>query len=189
MESRRHLRLFFAIVPGPETRRALVGLRREALRTGTGKPVPARNLHLTLLFLGSQPETLVSDLVRAGSRVRFQPSQFTIERLGQFSRARVCWCGPQHDSPALTALANHLRETIADRAVELPRTAGRFRPHLTLIRNFRGSVRRDPINPIKWRWDQFCLMASETRPEGSRYRLLHRFFATPSQRGGHDASG
>src|SRR5690606_28115600 len=55
----RHVRLFVGLEPAAELRRGLAGWARRELRDAALAPVPERNLHLTLCFLGWVPEARV----------------------------------------------------------------------------------------------------------------------------------
>ena len=55
------MRLFFALWPDGDTRKAINGLARPAVRRAGGRPVPARHFHMTLAFLGEVPEALFEE--------------------------------------------------------------------------------------------------------------------------------
>ena len=92
--------------------------------------------HLTLAFLGDQPDTLVGKLTEPlgaaiGSVPRFEA---TLQGSGFFPNprhARVGWVGLEpHDH--FSALANAVRDVVTKNGVELDRAD--FKPHLTVMR-------------------------------------------------------
>ena len=79
-------RLFFALWPSPHAVESLAGVARDcALRFG-GRPTRAETVHMTLAFLGEQPDARFSDIVAAASSVAFAPFDLKLDRLGAPAR-------------------------------------------------------------------------------------------------------
>jgi RNA 2',3'-cyclic 3'-phosphodiesterase len=180
------VRLFLAINPDPDVRRAVIeataGLRAAApgLRW-----MDESRLHLTLKFLGEQPDTAVGalreslDSVTAGHR----PFGMRIGEVGafpNFRRARVVWMGVHRD-PRLELLQHDVEMACHQLGFELEGRA--FRPHLTLARVTDGTSEAELRQLARaGRTHRFesetlvrsiDLMQSTPHRSGSRYDTLH----------------
>jgi len=106
-------------------------------------------LHLTMRFLGEQPEQSVPDLRIAleGVARRSPAMKLQIGGVGAFPNfrsPRVVWMGVAHE-PRLELLHHDLETALAERGYE---TSGRaFRPHITLGR-VRRELSRDSTNAL-----------------------------------------
>lgn len=161
------LRLFFALWPDDITREAIA-----AHRQSVGRPVPARNWHVTLAFLGKVARERLEPLTGAAAELSAGRCTLTLDRLGHWRRVAVTWLGASGTPTALADLHGQLTARIA--GLRLPVEERPFRPHLTLAR--RAPPRpTETIPPIHWPVAEFCLMASTTRPEGAEYRVLERW--------------
>ncbi len=168
----RRERLFLALWPDEEVRAALAALAREALGK-SGRRVPAENLHLTLIFLGACDPALRARLEEAATALRGEPFVLRLERLGHWPGPRVLWSAPAEVPEALRRLAADLHGAAGGAGLSLERRP--FRAHVTLARKVGGRHRERPHRPIEWPVGEFRLVASETRPEGARYRCLRRW--------------
>lgn len=128
------MRLFFAIsFDGPaqdDLHRAAAALARVKTR---GHVTAPENLHLTLAFLGEQPEAAGSALCAAATRAAGAPFFLTLGESGRFRQARgdVWWIGTQ-PCPPLEALVRRLRREL-EQAGFSPDPKP-FRAHVTLGR-------------------------------------------------------
>jgi RNA 2',3'-cyclic 3'-phosphodiesterase len=92
--------------------------------------------HLTLAFLGEQPESLIETIAPPLTRAvaSAEPFEARLAGCGFFPnarRARVGWVGAEPGETFL-ALAATVRDAVTTSGVVLDR--GEFRPHLTLMR-------------------------------------------------------
>lgn len=182
------VRLFVAVNLPPALRDALFA-DTEPLRRALGRAVSwtaAQNLHLTLRFLGEQPAERVRDVGAAlsGACARLPAHTLALGGLGAFpelQRPRVLWLGVEAN-PALSLLYNAVDGALA--ALDIPREARAFHPHLTLGRVRPGAVpppaALEPfaaaLAALAARVDAEVrsveLMGSELAPGGSRYTVL-----------------
>jgi 2'-5' RNA ligase len=164
------LRLFLALVPPPETRASLARLAR-SLRHG-GRAVPAANLHITLAFLGTVTAGRARDAAAVADGFAGSGGfELCLETVGHWPRPRVLWCAPQRTPAALASLAGALAAALRARGFELERR--RFAAHLTLARKVSHYAGHNRLRePVLWDVDSMQLVASRTRPEGARYRVL-----------------
>ncbi len=161
-------RLFFALWPTPEARRALAAwVRSHAPRHA--RPVPADNLHLTLAFLGSLPEERHQAAHAAGSALRAPPVRLVLSRVEHWTGPRLLCAVPAPGPDPLVTLAEALRESLL--AHRLPVESRPFRSHVTLVRKVaRAQSAATLAPPVDWHSDRLGLLASESTHGGVRYR-------------------
>jgi 2'-5' RNA ligase len=131
------VRLFLAINIDPAVRRAVLDATGP-LRTAapTLSWLDDSRLHLTLKFLGEQPEDSVARLSASLSDVATRHRRFSIRLKGigafpNFRRSRVVWMGVENE-PRLELLHHDVEVACQEIGFELEGRA--FRPHLTLAR-------------------------------------------------------
>lgn len=167
----RH-RLFFALWPDADLRRALAAL---APRQGPRRMrnVAAESLHLTLVFLGAAtPEQLDCTRDRA-SRLTCEAFELSIDRLGGFGRSGIFWAGASQTPPALSALVADLQ--CAARECDFAIDERPFRPHVTLARRAHG-MRGASIDPsLRWIVSEFCLVETVSMERAARYAVRERW--------------
>lgn len=163
-------RLFFALWPDDDTRSALASIARERLAGMRARLVPAENLHLTLVFLGSRDAECRACMEHAAGRLSARAFTLELTRTGYWSRPRVLWTAPNRTPEALVVLASTLNDALVQCGHE-PESRP-FRAHITLARKVRGPLEESMHAPVRWRVGEFCLIASRTLPEGARYTRL-----------------
>jgi 2'-5' RNA ligase len=145
---------------------------------------PAERLHLTVKFLGEQPEAAVAPLVEAHGTVAggHPPAPLALERVGAFPgwrRARVLWLGVRPE-PRLELL--HHDVEVACAALGYPIEGRAFRPHVTVGRVRAGGEPPDvralarAARGVHFRAEveapSLDLMLSAPAPGGPRYTRL-----------------
>lgn len=166
-------RLFFALLPDTVVREQLRRLQGNLKQAG-GHPVPAENLHLTLLFLGHVEADKVEAVRDIAAGIEGESSDLMLDTLGEFrqNNARILWVGPSEPPPEIGTLHQSLRRQVGEIGLRVRKEA--YRPHVTLIR--KASPRKkspEYSNPdIRWTARRCALVASELQPTGSRYRVL-----------------
>lgn len=130
-------RLFFALPVSDAQRRALAQWRR-SLNLRSGKPVPAANFHVTLLFLGDVDAAQVPAICAAVDQLALPAValRLALDRLQVWQRASALVLEPQHTPPALLQLVYALQQALLPLRVEVANRE--YRPHLTLSRDYRG---------------------------------------------------
>lgn len=166
-------RLFFALLPDEAVREQLRQLQKGLDQAG-GRPVPAENLHLTLLFLGNVEADKIDAVRGIAAGIAGESFDLTLDTLGGFrqNNARVLWLGPSEPPPELGLLHQSLRRQA--RKIGLRIGTGVYRPHVTLIRkaDLRGKLPEDLPLGIRWMACRCALIASELRPSGPHYKAL-----------------
>lgn len=163
-------RLFFALWPDDAVRARLDAARRAL--TVPGRPVPARNLHLTLVFLGDVAAAPVEALDIRAATAGIAPFALTLDRFGSFPRARVAWLAPSTPPPVLLRLADAI--ATACRAAGLTPDTRPYQPHLTIARS-TDAVADAAIAPQAWPVSDFCLVESARDADGSAYTVRARW--------------
>lgn len=98
-----------------------------------GRAMPAENFHLTLAFLGEQPEPLLEEIHVGLEAMRAPAVEVTLAGLDTFARGvpTVVFAAVNNDA-ALSHLRDKVRNVVRAAGLDLPRE--RFRPHVTLAR-------------------------------------------------------
>jgi len=163
-------RLFFALWPDDATRDALAVVARDALGCADARLVAAENLHLTLAFLGSVERSVGACAERAACRISAPAFTLELVHAGRWPRARVLWSAPVETPAALSGLASALNGALRD--CGYTPDARPFRAHVTLARKVRAKFAEIAHAPVRWRVTAFHLVASQTHPDGARYRCV-----------------
>lgn len=135
------MRLFFALLPPPQVRAALAGAQKELvpLCTSGGFSRP-ENLHITVVFLGEQPQESLPALRRAATKAAASLSAFpiTVEGFGSFSsrEGSVLWAGVGEGRAEAERLYALLADELRQNGFAIETRA--FTPHLTLARRVRA---------------------------------------------------
>lgn len=112
-------RLFFALPVSDAQRHALAQWRR-ALNLRSGKPVPAANFHVTLLFLGDVDTAQVPAICAAVDQLTLPTlaPRLLLDRLQVWQRAGALVLEAQQTPPALLQLVYGLQQALLPLGVE-----------------------------------------------------------------------
>lgn len=164
-------RLFFALEPPQDVRTQIVNIRDECAAQNSGSLVSDSNIHLTLQFLGGQPDALIPRLVSAVESLQTPPFLLTLERFGFWKRPRVLWLGTQITPVSLLALHAGIGGVVKKECGIVPESR-EYTPHVTLMRKV-GKVDSLPaVAALTWEVRSFSLMESTSTHEGVRYQSL-----------------
>jgi len=179
------LRLFIALPLPPEVETEL-GRLLDLLRPigPEVKWVPAKNIHLTVKFLGDTEEKLVEKIASAIDQVApaYQPFESVIDRVGGFPnlrRPRVIWVGGSEPIEDAVKMAHDVDLRMRQLRFEKEKRA--FKAHLTLGRVRQGRRVEDlaaylesfKLPPIPLKLDRLVLFKSTLTPGGAIYDRLH----------------
>ena len=149
------MRLFFALRLSPSVAEALTQAQADLRRQGRGTFPPPENLHLTLAFLG-ETEAL-SEATAALAAIRARPFSLSVGGPpGHFDD--VWWAGVTADR-ALKDLALSLQADLRRRGFSLEERP--FRPHITLVRRWRGEAPQVSVPHAKMVVRQVSLFQSD----------------------------
>lgn len=164
-------RLFFALWPG-ELQRAALAKVQMGLRGQRGRLTHARDLHVTLVFLGDLDADRRACAEQAAGRVRAAPFRLTLDRFGCFPRAGILWCGASERPQPLLSLLGSLNGDLLDCGFRPERRP--FAPHVTLVRKARPLPARELRPPIIWSVSAFVLAIAKPG-ERPRYRVVREW--------------
>ncbi len=164
-------RVFFALWPDEETRRALLRATRSAVRRCGGRATPSDNLHVTLAFLGPVTATLL-ERVRQVPPLPAPAFELVFDRLGFWRGSRAVWVSPSRVPPALIKLEAALWDRLA--GVGFQRERRPYRPHVTLARKAKGV--EESISAVAWLVSELALV--ESKP-GARYPVYEALEVWP----------
>jgi RNA 2',3'-cyclic 3'-phosphodiesterase len=169
-------RLFFALWPTAAMQESLLAAASAATGSlASGRPVPRENLHQTVAFLGSVPESSlakVEAIARSFPRppALGAPLALTFDRLEYWARAELL-CAAAHPSPsAAGALAEALKQALL--AAGFAPDLKPFRPHVTLARQVKRRPRECALAEVTWTFSEFALVESRSGPAGSLYSVV-----------------
>ncbi|HLZ30572.1 MAG TPA: RNA 2',3'-cyclic phosphodiesterase [Chloroflexota bacterium] len=184
------MRLFFAVELPAKVRETL-GTFRLAESTEYRWVDPAL-LHVTLAFLGQQPEERLETLQRVGAAAAgaSRPGVLRLGRAGSFGprrEPRVLWMGLDGDVPALLACQGRLDTELRGAGFDLEDRP--FSPHITLARRREGARSSGPskwpptpaqVGQESFRLDHLTLVESRLSPRGPTYLPLLEFPLGPA---------
>ncbi len=130
-------RLFFALPVNDAQRRALAQWR-SGLALRSGKPVPADNFHVTLLFLGDVDAVQVPAICAAVDQLPLPAAmpRLLLDRLHVWQRASALVLEAQQTPFVLLQLVYGLQQAMLPLGLQAP--SREYRPHLTLARDYRN---------------------------------------------------
>jgi len=161
-------RLFFAFWPDPKTRKKLHAVGQRA-KLAAARPIPAQNLHMTLVFLGNAADRQKELLLEKAAEIPGRALALEIDVSGVWKKPQLFWLAPSRPSPDLAALQSRLAALAGDCGFPVDRRV--YRPHITLARKVKKAVQPE-FAPIQWHIREFCLLASITRKEGAEYQII-----------------
>lgn len=183
------MRLFIAL-PVDEALQSSIGkgIGEAGASHADVKWVDKNNLHLTIKFLGDQPETIVPQLLETLKLVSTSASPFSLAftQVGYFpnpQRPRVVWLGVGGELMAANQLAISVDQQLYHQLNIPPDSKRKW--HLTLgrIRSDRNwevlqpglSTIFSPLQGKKWQINSFSLYQSTLTPKGPIYKQLGTF--------------
>ena len=163
-------RLFIAVYPETSVRKQLYRLTKGLVTATGGRAVPESNLHLTLRFLGALDETEQACVIEKLDDIKGQSFTLRFVAIEHRKRQQMLWAVTADVPEALSRLVGELERSSID--CGLPASDHAFKPHMTLARKVRKTVKPQEVDILETRIEKFFLVRSETLPEGSQYTKL-----------------
>ena len=169
----RKRRLFFALWPADAIRSELAAAAEP--HASLGRVIAARNLHMTLVFLGAvAPERVAAVHEIAGSvqKLTFD-GKFSVhlDVVELWRRSSLICLTAGQAPPELLRIVGRLRAGLHERGFEL-REHETFRPHVTLVRDVKRGASVAGAASVHWPVDAFALVESKVGQRGSEYSVL-----------------
>lgn len=163
----RAMRLFIAVTLSEEIQKELVRCMHDLKKQGVeGNYIPARNLHMTLAFIGEYDDPAkVKEVIKT---VPLPDLRLSISDSGKFGN--VLWAGVKGNQKLKTYVKD-LRSALA--ANGIPCEKEKFVPHITLIR--RISARKSyqiRVPKLEMAVRKVSLMKSEQKDGKTVYKEL-----------------
>jgi len=169
-------RLFFALWPDHQTRADLHTAAKGVLMKYPpgGRPSAARNLHLTLLFLGNEVSAEHEAAARrAAAAVRHAPFSFSLNIASSFRESSAWWIGSRDAAVELAELRRQLRDRVHGAGVGYDQK--RFAPHVTFLGTAPQTLPPTQIKPIEWQVSEFVLVRSLFGAAPAAYEVIDRW--------------
>ncbi len=142
----------------------------------------ARNLHLTLRFIGAIENGLAEEVHEELNTLRVACFELSLEGFGTFGKiaSSSFWVGVEK-APGLLRLQNKIEGALRNQG--LPAEGRKFTPHVTLARLKETPVPRvqefllqhAPFRAGPWEVDHFVLFRSRLGHGGSEYQALAEY--------------
>jgi len=129
--------------------------------------VDRRNWHVTLVFVGTFPESRVPYLLERALEIEVEPFRLNFDRLEFWPRPKVATLSAATVPSELRALVDSLNVVISD--LGLTPEDRNYRPHITVVRNARSFTTERLTQRVLTEWSGFELMESVSGPGGVSY--------------------
>ena len=149
------MRLFVAVRFSPEVRAALLEAVSALRRRGGGTFTRPENLHLTLAFIGETAD-LTGAKAALDRACTGGPFSLTVGGLGRFGD--LWWAGVR-DGGKLAVLAKRVQDALRQEGFPIERRP--WKPHVTLVRRWRGPDPDVGVREASMRVERVSLMKSE----------------------------
>jgi 2'-5' RNA ligase len=163
-------RLFFALSPDEAARKAMDAFAPVARSACGGRAVQARNLHLTLAFVGHMPVAAARDVAAAVAGVPRPDYAMVIDQVQHWRHNRILWLGPSTVPEPVARMCALLRHALRESGVRHDDKP--FVPHVTLLRAARAPATPLAMGPVAWRGRGFSLFAVHRDAAGLRYDAI-----------------
>ena len=165
-------RYFFALWPDSDIRNQLQAVS-DRLPDRCGRKVNIKNLHITLVFLGSVEESLLDRIRLETEGVHGRIFTMTLDLYGWWKRPQVIWLGTKTVPAVLVDLAARLNAIAAGHGLKIDSRP--YTPHLTLVRKAKRPLAQFSYSPIQWKIRDFCLVQSVTHASGAEYKIIRNW--------------
>jgi RNA 2',3'-cyclic 3'-phosphodiesterase len=167
------MRLFFAYWPDADVASQLATVAAGVLLAGQARPVPSKDYHVTLVFLGEVASSRLELLRKIAAANRAIRCELKFDRVEYWKIPRVLVATMREIPSGALAANQNLRNELIAQGFQIS-TEGRegFRPHVTLARKVAQVSVPAMLTPIIWRAHSFSLIRSETGGVDSAYTVL-----------------
>lgn len=169
----KNRRLFFALWPTDAVRAQLAAAAES--HAAFGRAIAARNLHITLVFLGAvAPERIarVHEVAESAQKLTFDGKFLVhLDAIEFWRRSGLICLTAGQAPPQLLAIVERLHAGLRERGFDL-REDETFRPHVTLVRDVARGAAAAGAASVQWPVDSFALVESKVGQRGSEYTVL-----------------
>jgi len=164
-------RVFFALWPDESVSEKVFNVFKQSnYVASSGQIHSVNNLHLTLHFLGGLTASQLACVMRQAALVKAEKFELLLDEFGYFKAPKILWLGPKEVPSYLTELHAKLADALS--ICQLPVESRLYRPHVTLMRKFKGFKKTQIANKVHWKVDRFALLESLSTENGVIYKPL-----------------
>lgn len=172
----KNLRLFFALWP-PDAVRAQLAAAAQSYAS-FGRAIAARNLHVTLVFLGTVAQQRLAAVLEAAESIQKLTfgGKFSVhlDAVELWQRSSLICLMAGQTPPELLTIVGRLGAELRERGFEL-REHETFRPHVTLVRDVARGSKVAGAASVLWPVDSLALVESKVGQRGSEYTVLEQW--------------
>ena len=172
-EKHKKRRLFFALWPSARVRESIVETSSPLLHEMTGRVMRPQNFHITLHYIGSATDDKRDCLHKAAQSIVAHPFEFSLDRFGHFSKAKIFWAAAQDIPPELSRLHQNLGKALSE--CDYHSDLRPYLPHVTLLRKCVNPVLEYEEFSISWHVDEFVLVESLQDGPAVRYQVIETY--------------
>jgi RNA 2',3'-cyclic 3'-phosphodiesterase len=169
----KNRRLFFALWPTDAVRAQLAAAAQSYAELG--RAIAARNLHVTVAFLGAVAEERLAHVVetaRSTQKLTLDGKfMLHLDRVEFWRRSSLVALTATRVPPELLKIVDGLRAGLRERGFQL-HEHDTFRPHVTLVRDVARGPAAAAVTPVLWPVESFALVESQVGQRGSQYSVL-----------------
>jgi 2'-5' RNA ligase len=159
--------MFFALWPDALTSAQVANAAAVLRLSNAARPVPQRNYHLTLAFVGEVPSSRLVVLRQIGLGQQGSACTIRLDAYEHWQESQVVAAVARETPSALSELSTRLRAALQDH-----RPGPSWRAHVTLARKVTQAPVLQAMSPIHWRAKTFSLVSSDTRGSCSVYTVV-----------------
>lgn len=164
-------RLFFGLWPEPSLRlecsQILGKIDRKHLQ-----PVAAKNLHVTLVFLGQVNNQQEAAICVAADTLKVPALSINFDKLNYWQKPGILCLTSSCFDQQLTQLAAELSAIATAHGISVDDRP--YKPHVTLARKAKAAVELE-FAPVVWRAERFCLLESCSLVDGVEYSVVREW--------------
>lgn len=169
----KKVRLFVALPLPKDIRQQVLEAMKQWKKQGMkGRWCPENNLHVTLAFLGEQPQNTITKVEEILQAMPFEPAELSIHHTGCFGSLLYADLGSSPGLNSLESYVGRLRQALQEAGIEVDSKP--FRPHITLVRRMEKPAALVPEIEVLPFWVRHCcLYRSILSSRGPVYQVLY----------------
>ncbi|MEP4890443.1 MAG: RNA 2',3'-cyclic phosphodiesterase [Aliiglaciecola sp.] len=145
------------------------------------RAVPAKNFHITSVFLGQVKEQQLDHLCSAIQDSEFHNFNLQINTLGYWSKPKILWLGGTQIPQQMLQINKRLTEFSQQAGLNIP--IREYIPHVTLVRNAKSNPPAPLFAPdFELKIGQLHLFESVSGKNGVQYPIRQSWSLSPSIR-------
>ncbi|WJG09971.1 RNA 2',3'-cyclic phosphodiesterase [Aliiglaciecola sp. LCG003] len=171
------MRYFLGFDLSAKSKLAIEAWREKAL-PHYDSAVPARNFHITSVFLGQVNNHQMDALCSNIDNYEIRPFSLTFDTLGFWSKPRILWLGTTHTDSAAIAINKQLSDFSKQAGITIQTRP--YVPHITLIRKAKDNPPAALIEPqFAIKVDKLHLFESVSGKQGVHYPIRQTWTMNP----------